>query len=211
MTGAAFLLVALAAAAAAGDWLAVHAQRKPVEYLCKPLTLVLLTAAAAALDPADGAVRAWFVAALVLSLVGDVLLMLPSNAFTAGLASFLLAHVAYIVGMHLDGVAAAGFLFGIAVVLVLLAVVGGVILRRLRSGPDAALAGPVIAYMAVISLMVASAFGTGRWIVILAACLFYVSDTLIAWNRFCGQLRRGPLAIMVTYHLAQAAFVVSLV
>ena len=35
-------------------------------------------------------------AALVFSLVGDVLLMLPGNTFIPGLASFLVAHVFYI-------------------------------------------------------------------------------------------------------------------
>ena len=48
--------------------------------------------------------RAWFVAALVLSLVGDVFLMLPQDLFVFGLGSFLLGHIAYIVGMHVDGV-----------------------------------------------------------------------------------------------------------
>ncbi|HKY66113.1 MAG TPA: hypothetical protein VJM49_07070, partial [Acidimicrobiales bacterium] len=70
MTGAAFLLLALALVAACGDWIAVHQGAKGLEYVCKPLTMVLLIGTALALDPADPTVRAWFVAALVLSLAG---------------------------------------------------------------------------------------------------------------------------------------------
>ena len=47
--------------------------------------------------------RAWFVAALVLSLAGDVFLMLPKDLFVFGLGAFLLGHLAYIVGLHVDG------------------------------------------------------------------------------------------------------------
>jgi hypothetical protein len=46
---------------------------------------------------------------------------------------------------------------------------------------------------------------------ILGASLFYVSDALIAWNRFIGETRHGRLAIIVTYHLGQVGLVLSLV
>ena len=68
--------------------------------------------------------RAWFVAALVLSLAGDVFLMLPKDLFVFGLGSFLLGHIAYIVGMHVDGVDGLRFLVGIVIVMALLAVIG---------------------------------------------------------------------------------------
>ena len=210
MTGAAFLLLALAAAAACGDWLAVHHERKPLEYLCKPLTLVLLVGAALALHADHDAVRTWFVIALVLSLAGDVFLMLPGDLFVLGLGSFLLGHIAYIAGMHVIGTDAKPLLLGAGLVLALLGLVGRTILRAVRGGPDAAMAGPVMAYMAVISVMVAKAFGTGHPLVIIGASLFYLSDSLIAWNRFCRPIRHGSVAVMVTYHLAQAALVLSL-
>lgn len=211
MTGGAFLLIALALAAAFGNWVAVHQQTKPLEYVCKPLTLALLTGAALALDPTDPTVRAWFVAALLLSLAGDVFLMLPTDRFVLGLASFLLGHVAYIVGMHVDGVDGPRFLVGVVVVMALLAVIGTAILRGVRAGPDPKLAGPVVAYMFVISAMVASAIGVGHVAGIVGASLFYASDALIAWNRFLRETRHGRLAIMVTYHLAQVGLVLSLV
>jgi uncharacterized membrane protein YhhN len=210
VNGAAFLLLALAMAAAFFDWVAVHQEEKGLEYLCKPLTLALLVGCAVALDPVDDTVRAWFVAALVLSLAGDVFLMLPKDLFVFGLGSFLLGHIAYIVGMHVDGVDGGRFLVGIVIVMALLAVIGTAILRGVRAGPDPKLAGPVVAYMFVISAMVASAIGVGHVSGVAGAASFYASDALIAWNRFIRETRYGRLAIMVTYHLAQMALVLSL-
>jgi uncharacterized membrane protein YhhN len=211
MTGVAFLVLAFALVAAVADWIAVGQENRALEYLAKPLTMVLLIGAALALDPVDPAVRTWFVIGLVLSLVGDVFLMLPQDLFVFGLAAFLLGHVAYIVGMHVDGVDGVRFLVGIAVVMVLLAVVGTLILRGVRAGPDPALAGPVVAYMFVISAMVASAIGTGHVAAIAGASSFYVSDALIAWNRFIRETPYARISIMATYHLAQVGLVLSLV
>jgi len=45
---------------------------------------------------------------------------------------------------------------------------------------------------------------------IAGAGLFYVSDALIAWNRFLRETRHGRLAIIITYHLAQIGLVLSL-
>lgn len=211
MTGAAFLLLALTLVVAAGDWIAVARERKALEYVCKPLTMVVLIGATLAFEVDDPTVRAWFLAALVLCLVGDVLLMLPQDLFVFGLASFLLGHIAYVVGMHVDGVDAARLGVGVLLVSVALAVLGSRILRGVRAGPEPELTGPVVAYMSVISVMVASAIGTGHVAAVVGATSFYASDALIAWNRFLGETRHGRLTIMVTYHLAQIGLVLSLV
>jgi len=211
VTGTAFLLLALALVAAFGDWAAVYQETKVIEYVCKPLTMLLLVGAAVALDADDSAVRAWFVAALLLSLAGDVLLMVPQDLFVFGLAAFLLGHIAYVMGMHVDGVDGTRFLIGIVVVMAVLAVLGTMILRGVRAGPEPKLAGPVVAYMVVISAMVASAIGVGSFAAIVGASLFYVSDAFIAWNRFVRETRQARLTIMVTYHLAQAGLVLSLI
>ena len=213
MTGAALLLLALALVAAVGNWIAVDRDQRALELLCKPLTLVLLIGVALALDPDDGAVRTWFVAALVLSLAGDVFLMLEDRAeglFVAGLGAFLLGHLAYIGGMVVDGMVATRFGIGLAVVALAVAVIGVAILRAVRAGPEPELTGPVSAYMLVISAMVACAAGVGHPAGVVGAGLFYASDSLIAWNRFVRELPHGRVAIMVTYHLAQVGLVLSL-
>jgi uncharacterized membrane protein YhhN len=211
VTGAAFLLLALALVVAAADWLAVLQGSKALEYVCKPLTMVVLFAAALALDVDDPTVRTWFLVAIALCLLGDIFLMLPQDLFVFGLGAFLLGHVAYIVGMHVDGVAGGRFLAGALLVLVALVVVGLPILRGVDQGSEPELVGPVVAYMLVISTMVASAIGTGHVAAIAGATSFYVSDALIAWNRFLQEMRHGRVAIIVTYHLAQVGLVLSLV
>ena len=210
MDGLAVVLVAAAVVVAVLDWVAVARDDRRTEYVCKPLTMVLLVAAALALDPVDGTARAWFVAALVLSLAGDVFLMLPRDRFVPGLASFLLAHLAYIVGLRYLGTAGAGFLAGVVVVGVALPFLAPRILGAIADSDDTALAAPVMAYMAVISVMVVAAGGSGSAVALAGAVSFYVSDALIAWTRFVSEIRHGRVAVMVTYHLAQVGLVLSL-
>jgi uncharacterized membrane protein YhhN len=211
VTGAAFLLLALGLASAVVDWVAVDRGTKAVEYLCKPLTLVLFVGAAMALDPADDTVRTWFVVALVLSLIGDVFLMLPEDLFVPGLVAFLFGHVAYIVGMLVDGLVAPRAGIGLLLVALALASIGIRVLRGVRESEEPELERPVIAYMGVISTMVVCAIGVGHPAGVVGAGLFYASDSLIAWNRFVHESPRGRLAVMVTYHLAQAGLVLSLI
>src|SRR4029079_17999518 len=101
---AAGIALVVTAAFALGDWWAKLTHSRRLEYVCKPATMVALIVTALALAPAAGqdGGRAWFVAALVFSLAGDVFLMLPSDRFVAGLASFLVAHLCYVAGFWTD-------------------------------------------------------------------------------------------------------------
>src|SRR5215472_7483088 len=84
------LIAAIAFALA--DWVAVARRWQLLEYLAKPAVLGCLL-----LYAALGAHASWYlIAALALSLLGDVYLMLPDRLFPAGLAAFLLAHLAYV-------------------------------------------------------------------------------------------------------------------
>jgi uncharacterized membrane protein YhhN len=213
----AWLLLVLFLAVAGLDWVAVHLPSKPLEYLAKPGCMVLLIAAAFAIDPADGAARGALIAALALSTLGDVFLMLPGrqpdtpgpNLFVAGLASFLLAHLAYVVGFGLEGIELEGLALGALPVVLIVAVVGRRVVGAVRTGVEPELATPVTAYVAVISAMVLTAFGTTDGRAAIGALLFAGSDSLIAWERFVTKRPWGPLTIIVTYHLAQALLVVS--
>jgi uncharacterized membrane protein YhhN len=210
VTTGAWILLAAAAVVAVADWLAVIRERKPLEYVCKPLTIALLIGVALALDVDDATARNWFVAALVLSLIGDVCLMLPSDVFVPGLVSFLLGHVAYIVGLWSRGIEGLPLLFGILIVLIAILTIGRTIVHAVRHGPEPGMALPVTAYMLVISTMWASAIGTAIVLAIIGAGLFYSSDAMIAWERFVRPHRWHRLGIIVTYHLGQAALVLSL-
>ena len=195
------------------DWWAVRAENTRVEYVAKPLTMAVLAAAALAMpDPVSASARAWFVAAIVLSLIGDVFLMLPDSDtnFVAGLGSFLLGHVAYIVGIwQTHEVVRSRLLVGAVLVAVGIAVIGRLVVRGAYRH-DKVLAGPVALYIGVISVMVASAIGTGRPVLIAGALLFYASDACIGWSRFIGEFPGHRMAIITTYHLGQIGLLLGL-
>lgn len=208
MTSLAWMLLAAAGSAAVVDWIAVGRGSRRVEHVAKPLTTALLLLAAAVLEPVDPAQRVAFVVALGASLAGDVALMF--DRFTYGLGSFLVAHLAYIVGFLVRGVAWSGTLVAAVVVTVVVAAFGARIVRAVRAGRERAMVGPVVAYIAVISAMFAFAVGGGVWLAVGGAALFLTSDAMIAWNRFVAPFPAARVAITVTYHAAQALLVVSL-
>ena len=211
MTAGAWALLVVAALLAAGDWLAVARTDKRLEYVSKPGALAALIGVALTLDPAHGDVRFWFVVALTLSLAGDAFLMLPSDRFVAGLASFLLAHVAYVVGLTLHGGSASALIVAAIPVVAVAGLLGARFLRAARTAGHHELVGPLVAYMAVIAAMVTCALASGNVLAGAGAVLFMASDALIAETRFVGARASAPVVIMVTYHLGQAGLTLSLV
>lgn len=197
-------------ALAVGDWVAVSRSEKKWEYALKPLALAALLAASLLLDPIDETRRAFFVAALVLSLAGDVFLMLPRDLFVAGLGSFFLAHVAYIGGFIHEGVDVVPLMLSLAVIGLAAGSLGIRIVQGARRA-HARLTIPVGAYIVMIALMGALAVADGSPVAASGALLFLVSDALIGWTRFVHPLGWAPVGIMATYHVAQSLLVVSLV
>ncbi len=205
----AFLLVF--AVVAAANWWSRWTGDARLERVTKPLALIALIGVAVALDPVDPAVRAWFVVALLFSLGGDLFLLGGDDRFIFGLASFLLAHVAYTVGFIVaDDWRWVGFVAGTVVVGVFALTVGSRIVAGARS-VSAALGPPVAAYRLVISVMAAAAAAAGNAWAIIGAALFVVSDAVLGWRRFVSAARWMAPAVMVTYHLGQAGLVLSLV
>lgn len=212
MTGLAWGFLAATLVIAVLDWIAKGIDSKPLEYVCKPLTMVALIGVALTLDPTDGGARAAFVVALVFGMAGDVFLMLPDDKrwFVFGLASFLVGHLGYVVGLVLLGLSGLPLAVGAAVVVLAMAVVGRRIVGAVRAGDEPALAAPVSVYMGVISIMVACAFGTTLPLAIGGSLLFFASDACIGWGRFVKTYAWMPITIIVTYHLGQVGLVLSL-
>ena len=211
MTQLAWLLLTLAAGSSVTDWIAVTHSNSRLRWVSKPGVIVLLLGVALALHPASTAQRDVFAGALFLSLVGDVYLLLHGDRwFLAGLVAFLAAHLAYIDGFLLAGLNRGLLVDSAVAVAVISLLLGGYLLRSLLRGPDRRLAPAVTVYLLAISAMVALAGATGRPAAVAGAGLFYLSDSLIAWNRFVRPLTWGPLAVIVAYHLGQAGLVLSL-
>jgi uncharacterized membrane protein YhhN len=213
VNGPAWTFAGIALVLGVADWWAVWTDRTRLRPFTKPASIASLIAAAVVLEPFDDTVRTWMVAGLVLSMAGDVFLLRSDREpwFVAGLGSFLLGHIAYVVAMASQFDSAAALAVGVAFVVASVALVGRRIVGSLGAAGAGDMVVPVVAYLVVISAMVVSAFGTAAPAAIVGALLFYGSDATLAWNRFIEQRRFGPVAVMVTYHLAQAALVAWLV
>ncbi len=211
MNSTATALLVVTGVLAVLDWIAVGTGRRTLEYVFKPATMVALIGAAVALDPFSTAARAWFVVALVFSLAGDVFLMLPNeDLFVFGLGSFLVGHLAYIVGLLVAGISPLALALGVVVVAVFIAVLAPPLVIGARR-QDPRLGVPVLVYVVAISLMFACAMGSVVPAAIAGALLFYLSDFSIGWSRFVRDFRGSRLVIITTYHAAQVLLVVSLV
>jgi uncharacterized membrane protein YhhN len=215
----------LVLAVAVVDWVAVAKGWRKVELIAKPWTmaaLVLILVLRMWEVRGPGLVPlAWFGAGLLLSLAGDVFLMInltrfSSRWFLAGLGAFLLAHVAYIIGLNMP-LPLISPLWSLGLAL-LLAITASRILRRIIAGVREKglkrMAAPVGVYGIVITLMLLSALLTlyrtdwltpAAGLVSVGAALFYLSDVVLAWDKFVAPVKKGRLVNMIAYHLGQIA------
>jgi uncharacterized membrane protein YhhN len=176
----------LCAVAVAGLlWAEYHGSRRGL-WLAKPLASLAFIWAGVAAGALDSTYGQWVLVGLVLSLLGDVLLIPLERpaVFRAGVFAFLLGHVAYsaaFVTQPLDG-------FGLAGGAIVLAVVVGGVLRWLAASLPADMVWPVRVYMIVIGVMSTLACGVtaagGPWTVAAGALAFTASDVSVARDRF---------------------------
>jgi uncharacterized membrane protein YhhN len=194
------------------DWVAVVRGNKGLEYACKPAVMVLIILWLG-LNHGFSGFLLWFTLGMAFSLVGDVFLVLPREQFLLGLIAFLLAHVSYILGFtsipivfNLPALVILVFIILVAVRLYLR------IAQALRQKGRSKLVIPILLYTSTISLMVFTALSTltgDIWpagpalLVSAGALLFFISDALLAWNKFVSPFKYGRLANMAAYHLAQ--------
>ena len=210
MTALSWVLLAISLAVAVADWVAVARTIRWLEYVTKPAVMLGLILVAIALHPANLAERNFFIVALALGLVSDVFLMLPTDMFLAGLVAALVEHLAYISGFRTRELHVAVLLVAAVIAFLSVAVFLPAIYRSIRAAhPRLAL--PVLVYVIVFVVMVASAGGTGSIIALVGALLFFYSDAILAWNRFVRPLPLGRVVNIVPYHLGQAVLVLSLV
>jgi uncharacterized membrane protein YhhN len=209
------------------DWVAVAKNLKKIEYIAKPATMLLLLVTLKLVGGFGSPSLICFALGIILSLTGDVFLMISysriSNRwFLMGLGSFLLAHLAYILGLNIP-FGSASPAWGIAIG-ILLALAASRFLRRILDGVRQKglrrLLVPVVTYGVVITLMLLSAVLTlirpdwktsAAGLVSLGAILFYFSDAILAWNKFIRPIKHGRVWNMATYHLGQFALVAGII
>lgn len=149
-------------------------------------------------------------AGLVLSWFGDAFLIGTSQHwFLLGLGSFLLAHVAYVAAFVTMGIERRWVLAAAVPVVVIAAGV----LSWLQPHLPAELVWPVRLYTAVISLMVMTACGTlgagATPLIVVGACLFYLSDLSVAALRFTDPPFATYVAGLPLYYTAQVCLAFS--
>ena len=214
------LILVAAAVVLLGGLLAAERANKKTLALVVKTTLSCLFVVAAVVQPHPvEAYFHWVLAGLVLGLVGDVCLALPGDrAFQAGLVAFLLGHVAYIVAF-------AGLVRGLADfaspvhVVVFGASAAAFWWFRPHLGEMLL---PVVAYVVVITVMVAVAWSGSRnplvpdlggITLLLGTVAFYISDLCVAREKFIGGGFANKLVGLPLYYAGQflIAFSVGLV
>lgn len=184
--------------------------RKNLTYLTKPLTMIFILSLVF-YSPAteDPFYQVMIIAALVLSLGGDICLMLKKERFILGVLFFALSHMVYLSLFYSYG-------YGIKLLpLVSLSLVGVLVLSFLW-GSLKNLKGLVTFYIAMITItsMISISYGLskenlGAHFVVLASLLFMLSDTLLGIRKFRGDFFLSPLWVMSSYFGAQTLFALS--
>jgi sterol desaturase/sphingolipid hydroxylase (fatty acid hydroxylase superfamily)/uncharacterized membrane protein YhhN len=186
---------ALSTATAAAGMLDLHR-------LFKPMAMVL----AIAFVLQRGQAQKLLLAALVFSLVGDVLL--PAN-FIPGLVSFLIAHLCYIALFRQDAPwlpSRKALACTIAAAIVMYAILFPNLPPVLKIA--------VAAYALVIATMAAQAIGRATVLkdanaigVAIGALVFMLSDSTLAINKFAVPLPMAEFWVLATYYVAQLLIV----
>lgn len=203
-------VLGLAGVCMAGNLVAVVRSDRRLEYAAKPGVMVLLIATALLLQPAHQAERALFVVALAFGLAGDVFLVLPGDFLVRGLVAFLLGHLAYTAGFRFGALSAPGAVVGVVIALGASTILLGRVMAGLERSGRSKLKGPVLVYVAVISLMTVSATASGSLVAAAGGILFFGSDAVFAWYRFVDRVGWGRPVNIVTYQVGQALLVLSL-
>ncbi len=184
----------------------------------KAFCSLLFLAAAIASGNAPGGTPAafgWFVAAFVLSLMGDVLLSWPmKKSFPLGLGAFLLAQCLFTVALSIR--------WGVSFVdLGVFALLAAGTLTTLKNAPGmdyGKMAGPVNVYALAVSAMAAKAIsglylggGAGMGMAAVGGLMFFASDVVLAFIVFNSKKRKSLRAINLTlYYLGQGLLAGSL-
>ena len=190
---------------------AVDTDLRGLHYLCKPLATLLVMAMVFASRRSDARYRRALLTGLLLSTLGDVFLMLTSGPqgpdwFVFGLASFLCAHIAYLIAF-----CGRITLFGKLWPFALYAVSGAAVLTVLWPNLPDPLRAPVVVYVVVLTMMAAQA--AAMWsqrrdrsaaLAALGGLFFVASDATLALDRFVATFPAAIAVVLITYWTAQA-------
>lgn len=216
-----YFWLALALLFALLESIAVSRNLKRLEYIAKPAVMAFLFLWLYTTTGLQGTTL-WFGLGILLSLVGDVLLMISlDRLFLPGLAAFLLAHLSYITGFRAELTTVNVWSL---ILLAFIAINASRLLRRIvgamRARGENTLILPVIVYGIVISIMLYAAMSTTSnltWsplaasLVSAGALLFVASDVILAWMKFVAPLKNARIWNIALYHLGQIGLIAGVV
>lgn len=190
-----------------------HNNRLSLYDYLKPITTILIIVLAIiGFDDSKYSYCILVILGLVFSLGGDILL-LREKYFVFGLASFLVAHILFTIGI----VSLKGMNVNVMPSLILITI-GVVYYSYLKNHLDK-YAIPVLLYCIAIVIMMHQAislhlnFGhihSFYFAIALASVLFAFSDGIIAYNKFIKELALGEVLILSTYWTSVTLFALSL-
>ncbi len=174
-------------------------------YFAKPTTTTLILLVALVAKPPVGPLYQSAIGiGLLFALAGDIFLMLPTDRFIAGLVSFLITHLCYIVAF---GTQIRPPFWSPATLLLLLyaLLIYGLLYRHLGH-----MRMPVLLYLVAIAAMawLGLLFATQQqsvWALAagVGSVLFVISDSVLALNRFRRPFAGAQWLVLTTYYLAQ--------
>ena len=215
------ILVILALIFAVLESLALWKKLTGLEYVAKPGVMISLFLWLYLNTGLQG-LTLWFGVGILISMVGDILLMISlDRMFIFGLIAFLLAHLAYLVGFQNELMEVSALSVVLAVILTISAVrVMRRIVSAIRTKGQTRLVIPVTVYSTVITVMLYAAMTTlsnPAWtanaslLVGAGAFLFYLSDVILAWNKFVSPIKNGRIINIGLYHLGQIGLIAGVI
>lgn len=143
-------------------------------------------------------------AAFFFSAIGD--LFGERGMFIMQIAMFAVAHILYISFFLRRAHADRAALSSVALLAIASVLLGTYIVSRIGDSVERLFCG---IYILIISAMTASTLlqrCAHKWLYVVAALIFMMSDGCIAWNRFVGHIPYAGIIIMATYFVAQYIF-----
>lgn len=194
---------------------AIYFDNNSIERITKPLLVILLVIYFIWATKGIGSkLKKWILFALFFSWAGDVLLLFVAdnpNFFLAGLVSFLITHIFYIIFFHLirvhQDVKPKPFLL-IPVLVYYVALITFLSSHLGDMKLPVRIYGVVICFMLMLALhMLYIKNKNAGLLMMIGALLFVLSDSTLAINKFYNSFNGAGILIMLTYGIAQLLIV----
>lgn len=203
------------------DLLTIALKLELIEIIVKPLIMIWVLVVFSKNAKSCHRIFKTAVSAFVLSLAGDVILMFHSKSglfFLLGMGAFLASQLLFIITFVKTDKKRPQLIFRQPVAFIPIILLGIILYMLLFPKLDLVMKIAVLLYAAVITGMLLSALNRkGRVedisfiLVLIGAILFFISDSLLAINKFWFSIPASGIMIMSTYMAAQFLIMLGLV